>query len=561
MSELSLRRCALTTSSQEITDEFRRSMRLEDYFHLGDRRVHPILYVKGNTVVVDTAQVVVTSKWYITVVKIISYLTLLIPLIVGIFVLVKRHKTTVRAHLNLLLIINPLQCLQKLNQQKGHLKNLGISSEEWIKAICDWNPQTRTSEQQKAFEECVDLLMAQGLVREGDLFKKAVYLHKSPACVQLLLERRNISAEMQKQQLQVAALHNHADIVWLLCDRNVGETARHFFNKTLTDKEIRSQWTALFRLNSIKLVNELVEPFVLLFPENRREKIRAILNEVQADCLQWLPHISQHDKPIDLDTIKNAYQEKDDCTLSAVERDRAYGRKCFALVEKLLSSYKKNAAPLAPEAGAYRKLPEGPNGGRTVAWFTEQVALFRNKERQGDKVELRSPSISFTTPIYQRYRWGHTLAPAHLSRKLICPSSYKGKVLTSVKLSLWDHKCPPISFTWADIEGEFQHVMAQNPAENLGAFYQSLIKLVWLTGNTIPLTRGTGSVVESLWAFVHRYWKLPVPILQKEYPQFDVINLSLSLEDFQRNWSRYFSPSTLPPIFLEESSQTRATSA
>ena len=103
MAEISLRNCAIVPHSQMITPQFRQSIDLEGYFHLGDRMVHPVLFLKGQqTVVVDTAQVKVTEKWYITAIKLISYITIIIPLIVGILILTKRNRTTVQTHVNAL---------------------------------------------------------------------------------------------------------------------------------------------------------------------------------------------------------------------------------------------------------------------------------------------------------------------------------------------------------------------------------------------------------------------------------------------------------------------------
>ncbi len=545
MSEISLGKCALSSSSQMITGEFRWAIDLEDYFHPGDRMAHPVLYINGNTVVVDTIQKKITSNWLITVLKIVSYITIIIPLIVAVFVLRKRNMTSVQTHLDMLLIVDPVRCLQKLNEQKDNLKCLGISSNRWEEAVCDWNPHTRKPEQQTAFEACVDFLVSHNLVREESLFKKAVNQHKSPACVQLLLKRKNVNAQIQGECLREAVKLNHADIAKVLCNGDMPRVAGLFFEKFkwLDESELRRQWTALFRLNSIEVVSSLMDPFIQSFQPNRRENIRRILEEVKRECMQWLPHVSQHDKPSDLALVQQAYQKNDEPTLSSIDKDRVYGLRCFNLVGQLLANYKENQN-LEPKDDKYRQLPAGLNGKRTVAWFTEQIAAFRNKARQGDEAKLRTTTLQ--TPIPGgRYRWGYILMDESLGQNHICSSLYKGNVINSIELSRWHHGQVAQSFTWADIENQFQTVMRTNPKNKPEPFYRSLIQLVWLIGNTSPLTRGTGSVVESMWAFVHRYWNLPVPILKKEYPQFDVINISSPLETYQNVWSRYFEPPTL----------------
>ncbi len=552
MSNISLGQCGIFPSSQMLTEGFRNYMTLEDYFHLGDREVHPILFAHGNTVIVDTTLKKVTSEWYMTLLKVMSYITLIIPLIVAIFVLIKRCMTTVQTHANILLIVDPITCLQKLNEEKDSLGRLGLSTHRWEEAICDFNPHTKTPEQQTAFKACVDFLISHSLVQEEALFRKAVGQYKSAACVQLLLERGKVSSQLQKECLQEAVKCNHLDIALSLCNQT--ETARLFFDKlkSLDDTELRRQWTALFRLNPIETVEEMIEPFVQSFETSRHNSIRSLLKEVQHDCLQWLPHVSQHDKPQDLTYIQNAYQQKDDASLASVEKDRAYGKRCFELVNQLLTAYKQSQN-LEPQGEKYRQLPTGANGKRTAAWFVEQIAIFRNQARQGDQVDLRNdPTTAFQTPLCDRYRWGHTLASEKLTQQNVCSSSYKGKSMTHFEWFRWHHGNVVPSVTWPDIEDLFQTVLTQNPNDKPNEFYKSLIGLVWLIGNTTPLNRGTGSVVESLWAFVHRYWNLDVPILKKEYPQFDVINISSILSTYQDIWRRYFSPSTLMPALQKD---------
>ena len=436
-----------------------------------------------------------------------------------------------------------------MNEQKDNLSCLGISSNQWEEAICDWNPNARTPQQQTAFKSCVDFLISHRLVQEESLFKKAIHHYKSPPCIQLLLERRNINAQIQGESLQEAVQLNHADIALLLCNGDIQRLIGLFYQRInqLNENEMRLQWTALFRLNPIELVNRMMDPFVQSFEPIRRENINRILVETRDDCMRWLPHVSQYNKAVDLGSIQQAYQKNDNALLALVDKDRAYGIRCFDLVNHLLANYRENQN-LEPLGDKYRQLPAGLNGRRTVAWFIEKIAAFRNLARQGDSAELRNSTTAYQTPIpVDRYRWGYTLMDENLSRHHVCSNHYNGKILSSIEFYRWYHGRESLAFTWPDIENEFQTVMTMNPDANPQQFYRSLIKLVWLIGNTTPLTRGTGSVVESMWAFVHRYWNLPVPILKKEYPQFDVINISSPLEPYQNIWARYFSPPTLMP--------------
>lgn len=742
MSEIQLRRCAIFSNNQIVADDLRRLMNAVDYFRWGSRMVHPILSSKANIAIVDPTPKKISEQWYITAAKIFSYFTIIIPLIVGIYLLTKRHNFTLKIAGNMLLIADPIQCLQKLQAEKNHLDRLEISIEQWETAICGWHPQTRTPEQQAAFKSCVDFLISHSLVQEGTLFKKAVYernspsciqlllgrgnipaqtqeeylrealqsnhldialalcngdmerttqlffhklqgsdndvmrqqwmvlfqcnpielvdrmmagfvqsfptpirraivqqlldplkyltmqmlllvdpirclqklkeqkgnlscfginsdqweeslcfwnphtrtseqqaafkacvdflishgmikeetlfkktvnSHKSPPLVQLLLERGKISAQIREECLREAVQCNHLDITLLLCNGEMQKAASLFFNKLnrLNESELRQSWTALYRFNPIELVDQMTCPFVQCYPDlTQRENIQRLLAEVRRDCMQWLPHVSQYDRPNDLVYMQIAYQKKDDAALATVDKDRVYGTRCFDWVNQLLAQYRNQR--LEPQGAPFRQLPPGQNGGRTMAWFTEQTLLFRNQARQGDAALLRDSSFLYCgTPIaIDRYRWGYTLMDIDLSQSHNCPSLYKGQPLTKIELYRWQHGLQPITSLWSDIEDQFQTVMTTNPAGNPQQFYRELIKLIWLIGNTTPLTRGTGTIVESMWAFVHRYWNLPVPILKKEYPQFDVINISSQLETYQNIWPRYFEPSSLMPALL-----------
>lgn len=539
MRQISLRQCATFSSSQKVSDQLASCMKYSNYFNCGTRKAYPVLYVHDNKVVVDTAQKVVLEKWYITALKIISYLTLILPLTIAVLLWIKQRGLAVQAHLDLLLIIDPVQCYQKLNQEKGRLKLLGISSDRWEEAICDSSISMKTQKQQIAFDSCVDFLISQSLVREEVLFKKGCLEHKSVECVKLLLKRGNISPSVREECLQKAVEFNHLDIVLALCGNDMEQAAQKFIEKIgkADEKQRSNQWRALYRLNPIEIVDQMKERFFSSFHQE--------IEEVRKDCMLWMPHVSQYHKPRDLGFVERVYQKNDDIALSSVEKDRSYGLRCYDWIQNLLSQYKKNEH-IEPQGEEYRKLPAGSKGKRCAAWFTEQIAHFRNLARQGDEVRLRKGDVSYETRIpSERYRWGYILMGRDLAEKHVLFSSYKGKILNAIELSRWNHGREPQLFTWPDIEDTFEKVLHTNPKKHRAQFYDSLIKLVWLIGNTTPLTRGTGSVVEGIWAFSHRYWNCPVPILKKQFPQFDVINLSCNLKNFQKKWSCYFEPSTL----------------
>ena len=81
--------------------------------------------------------------------------------------------------------------------------------------------------------------------------------------------------------------------------------------------------------------------------------------------------------------------------------------------------------------------------------------------------------------------------------------------------------------------------------EDVNIFYNELIRLIWLIGNTTPLTRGSGTVVEWTWALAHMYHGLSVPLLKKINPQLDPIGLTLLLQEYQEYFREFFEPETI----------------
>jgi len=124
----------------------------------------------------------------------------------------------------------------------------------------------------------------------------------------------------------------------------------------------------------------------------------------------------------------------------------------------------------------------------------------------------------------------------------------------------WYHGRLPIETTWKDIEDTFEELMAfsfKKPSDNkpcsiekyekqLFEFYARASKLVWLIGNTQPLCRGSGTLAEWLLAIVHLQHGIKPPILKNEFPQLDVLDISFPLSDYQRLFTYFFRPSTLP---------------
>jgi hypothetical protein len=85
----------------------------------------------------------------------------------------------------------------------------------------------------------------------------------------------------------------------------------------------------------------------------------------------------------------------------------------------------------------------------------------------------------------------------------------------------------------------------KNNSENVSRYYELLCETIWLIGNSTPIVRGTGTLVEGYLAAMCLHKDLPCPILRLEYPQLDCLNIALGLTAYKKRFLSYFEPESL----------------
>ncbi len=323
--------------------------------------------------------------------------------------------------------------------------------------------------------------------------------------------------------------------------------------------EIDKQHLLLYRLNSIGTADSAVEAFLNSIGKLPcKKQIKDMCETAKKTCLSWLPFVAQYSRPKELRIIDKKYQQHDLAIQGTVFRDQVYGMKCLQQVEMLLSQLTDD---MKPERKEFSELPKSSNGRQRFAALVEKIALFRKQERPDDEVGIRDGRSE--TPISGLYEWGNRLRAEVQTKTAIKPFFRHGTLLTTVKngtfydgMLCWMHGQADVEATWQEIEDTFEKIMAfdlktqlklDNAPILLKEFYQEAIKLIWLIGNTTPLNHGSGTVVEGTWALIHKHHGLSVPLLKKEYPQLDVLDIALPLKYFQENFNRMFEPQTLHP--------------
>ncbi len=121
-----------------------------------------------------------------------------------------------------------------------------------------------------------------------------------------------------------------------------------------------------------------------------------------------------------------------------------------------------------------------------------------------------------------------------------------------INIPSWFHGQEPIYKHWPRLESLFNKIMKfpldTTDKVSLKAFYDPVIETIWLLGNTTPVIRGTGKLVEQIFTMAHLRHDLRTPLLRLANPQIDVLNISYPLSVYKKRFLyKFFELESLPP--------------
>jgi hypothetical protein len=287
-----------------------------------------------------------------------------------------------------------------------------------------------------------------------------------------------------------------------------------------------------------------------------------------------------------------------------LKRDMDYGKKRQQLVKNLcetLNHFSREKLNFFPKENRFLQLRPSSKGTRQAAALLEKISAesFLD-QKQEDFQKIRGQG--YTTSIYGYYESALPLIKAILcfspqssdfaiyrkynkqgNNPVLGTSTsryspfcnyhlcykYEGILVNRIQFSssaseegrYWEHGRAPIAATWGKIEDLFEEALAmdlkkpdekftpeeqESYQEKLTQFYSIAAELVWLIGNTQPLNRGSGTYAELMLALICMHHGLQPPILKKEFPQLDVLDITFPLRDYKFFFPHFFEPSTIP---------------
>ncbi len=387
---------------------------------------------------------------------------------------------------------------------------------------------------------------------------------------------------------EMAAEDNDGRMVLLLEDDDFNAASTRLFTKRLSDassdttkKELFSLYMQiLLRFMPIATVDLLVETFA-----KKNDSIKEIYEEAKAQFLKVAFYYSRYTKNIDLHDLESVYKRKFPNLKEIATSDFKYGMRRNSLAETLCDLLSVSTLSANPSGSDFKHLPTSSKGKRHVAYLMEAISKLNYEDQSNPEfIALRLDQDKVSTPINARYKFGKRLVNSvHLfshspniekwnpylpGYRLYYPSDKKPIDMSSVTVTLhpvvgsyWTGGKSPSSHTWSKIEDLFDSIWSmklKKPEEKatqtekelykqkLTQFYSSVAELVWLIGNTTPMSRGTGSVAELIFAIVHLHHGLQVPVLKREFPQLDVMDISFPVDDYKHFFTWFFEPSTIP---------------
>lgn len=359
-------------------------------------------------------------------------------------------------------------------------------------------------------------------------------------------------------------------------------------------KQLESHLTTLLRFMPIEIVDILV---ALL--SKRKSPTESIYQQAKERFFAAAPYFSRYTINKDLIDLGHIYSRglylnpgtmpKDIFRKYITENDMKYGEnrknKAMALFLSLTDDKTKTMTPISSE---YNNLPPSSKKTRRAAALLEKISQFISSDTEAASNYFRVESLrdteSWRTPIHGRYAFAlpilkkvYALSNANDFEKKDTSVHYKmlymknqnekifmNEIICPPNLNLtknWHHGRAKISETWTYIEDKFEELWdmeIQQPLDKtdpeeqeaykkqLTRFYAETAELLWLTGNTQPLKRGSGSYAELLFGILHLRHGLQTPILKLEFPQLDVLNISIPLSDYKKMFTYFFEPCTIP---------------
>ncbi len=371
-------------------------------------------------------------------------------------------------------------------------------------------------------------------------------------CVESILSRKSpFTEEVMQQCLHTAVARGYVEIAIILSKGDLSSVANIVFQdeikceidkKALTDKIY-----IMYRLNSVHVVDEIMNAFIKLIDLRNVENVKTIWHSSRTHCLKWLPFVSQYARQHHLNIVNIMYQQN--ARSDFLKLDENYACQCLVAVEQFVVQL-RDCRIIRPSTLEYNQLPSSSTGTRRFAALLEAMASKRNTMRPGDEVQLRMGFRSCSTFKMARYYW----SVRNLNKfDKNCHFYISNQNIENIHLlamsqkHIWLHGLAPVSYAWEDIENIFENIISMElkTLEDVNVFYNQLIRLIWLIGNTTPLNRGSGTVVEWTWALAHMYHGLSVPLLKKTNPQLDPIGLTLLLREYQEHFREFFEPETI----------------
>lgn len=410
-------------------------------------------------------------------------------------------------------------------------------------------------------------------------------------CVKEILNSTNLEKDKLDELARQVAKNGDATMLLVLCKDHFEEASEYlfgtkseFFNNgqlNFSNKEqLKNCLLKLFRFSSFEIVEQLFNTF--LDKQKSDTTLQSFLQQIYVDTKDYFlsiaPYFARYKNPKDLKAISTSYSGKD--TSLQVQSDIEFGTKRLVLVERLLDRL-NNPKPYIPEDSKFKKLPPSNSGSQRAAALLEEISkhcyeIYGSKNTEFLKLR-KEGSMTF---VQGRYRFGSHLIHSvyynsdsinrnanSITSQLYYSLIYKGIELNKIHVDLnssfklqvaWHHGQADLHDTWPDIENLFEEIWSMNLAkpthndqkkeyeDKLTNFYSKLAELVWLIGNTQPLNRGTGTVAELMLAILHLHHGLQPPTLKVKFPQLDVLDISIPLEDYIKLFPQFFEPCTIP---------------
>lgn len=373
-------------------------------------------------------------------------------------------------------------------------------------------------------------------------------------------------------------------------------------------QKLKDALLILLRFNPIATVKSIVAEYITKYP-NQQKIFHDIYALAEQEFFRTAPNCSRLSNLSQLTSLAECYQHiqvGNDANIANLtnltKKDLEYGQQKAALAQSLIQYLSK--PDLAPTEANFSEFPVSSQGTQRVAALLEKIAIWNANNTKidsalfrtirDDKKSYHGERMRYTTPIAGRYQWALPIIfsvatyskninekssltkPFYQCDTILYNLSYTNpeskmiSTLTDVFVdmsfsvymhrlnSVWEHGKETIKTTWPRIENLFETIMKMNlksPTlatdqkayeENIKDFYAKTAELVWLMGNTQPLSRGSGTVSEILLAVLHHHHGLQPPILKREFPQLDVLNITVPLEDYKKLFTYFFEPETTP---------------